>query len=1296
MNFMQRYKKTCSLILVSWLFIFNHFLFAVEAVNNGNDTDDDGITNGIDNCVLVSNPAQRDTNNNGKGNWCDGDLDKDGDVDWNDINRSHWFYGVLGDDSYHPDADINGDNIVNATDTQLIKNMMNNINDTDSDGIANHVDNCILIANPAQRDSNNDGYGNWCDGDLDQDGDIDWNDVNRSHWFFGVLGDGSYHPDADINGDNIVNSTDTQLIKDMMNKLGKPGPSATVDTVSNKAPTISGSPLTSVQVDSSYNFTPLASDENNDELSFSITNKPDWIEFNAGNGEIKGIPQESNIGNHSNIIITVTDGKDSTSLAAFSINVKAVNNINDTDGDGIANHVDNCILIANPAQRDSDNDGYGNWCDGDLDQDGDIDWNDVNRSHWFFGVLGDDSYNPDADINGDNIVNTTDTQLIKEMMNNLGKPGPSATGDTVSNKAPTISGSPLTSVKVDSSYNFTPLASDENNDSLSFSITNKPDWIEFNAENGEIKGIPQESNIGNHSDITITVTDGKDSTSLTAFSIIVEVLNSEREGFNIAGCKIFPDNNFWNTPIINYPLHPKNIDYIQNIGRTTALHPDFGDGVRTNGQLQSAYGISYVAVSNDPEKYLNDANIYKKSELPVTFRWWDESDCQIADTTAGKICQSDKGNYPTPAEKISQVANNTGELSKIIEAGTDKHLVSIDADTCQLYEVQHYNYTVNGNTITNVTGDSGAIWNLSANEQRIANHTSADAAGLAILPGLVKFDEVFVKYDPINGHEYGEVNHAIRMTLNNPQNAYILPATHSDGNQHGGCEFSEDSNCLPMGQKLRLKMSIDEINNSDFSEANKVILRALRTYGVVIADTGSNMYISGNHDPRWANNDVNLNALKQLTAADFEAVIKPTGERVYDYSWNSGASAFYTAETSTPDFGDDEFEFIVFGDFNQGGCERNQRVIELINLMAAKENNSAAFYVSTGDMIDGYVDNKGGNLSFATSLDNSSCGDNAPDGNINQMLSPIKQRPPVKGLKASFYPAIGNHDGGWGSNWYPDPWGKGICDMLEPNTPMDFINHDVPDLSGGVLTPTAENYDTINSLFCNKTDRNSSLHPDDFFYSFTYKNSHFIVLSLSNDYQSLSSSQMSFLERELMTAKNEGKHIFVFAHAPLYTTNFDRHRATQNWRAYTDLFDTYNVDMYINGHNHSYERSYALKGDPNDTSKLIRDDSGTVYLTVGSAGGGSDGTPDINNPLTEVTVMAPNWTQVRNWSKSAFAREITVYLKVKVKGSKVSFEATTIGLDNIQDINSGGNIVPLDQIILGSRQVDTGSLRKYD
>ena len=872
--------------------------------------------------------------------------------------------------------------------------------DTDTDGVDDVIDNCTLISNANQRDTNSNGFGNVCDGDLTGNGIINWNDINRTYWYFGVLGDHRYNPDADINGDNIVNSRDADLIRAMMNNGGVPGPSAGIIPSINTAPTIVGQADTSITVDMTYSFTPSAADADGDTLTFTITNTPTWAHFDSTSGIVSGTPQVSDVGSTNNIIITVSDGQASASLSSFSIEVVPTAANGDTDNDTIFDSVDNCTLVANIHQRDTNGNGFGNVCDGDLDNDGDIDWNDINRTYWYFGVLGDNRYNPDADINGDNIVNSRDADLIRAMMNNGGVPGPSAGIIVAINMAPTITGLSPSLVQTSTHYSFRPTANDADGDRLSFSITNIPPWAQFNTETGMLEGTPTLNDIGTSNDIVIQVSDGQETASLTAFSITVQSISNQTTPPTIAGCQIFPSDNFWNTPIIDYPLHPKSADYINNIGATTALHPDFGDGERINGELQSAYGIAYVVVSNDANKYQNNPDIYKKSDIPVTFRWWDESDCQISDSAQGKLCTSSTATYPAPAQTLAQFTDNVGQLAKIIESGTDRHLIAIDADTCQLYEVQRYNFNVSGNTITDVTGDSGAIWDLSVNEQRVANHTSADAAGLAIFPGLIKFDEIFKKYDLINGHQYGQINHAIRITLNNPQNAYIFPATHSDGNQQGGCQFSADSNCLPMGQKLRLKMTLEEIDNSDFSAANKIILTAMKTYGVVVADTGGDMFISGDHDPRWVNADIN--ALKTLTAGDFEAVIKPLGHRVHEYSWTSNNSVFYTPVAPDSGFGDDEFEFVVFGDFNQGGCERNERVVELINLMANNENDTAAFYVSTGDLIDGYIDQRGGNLSFGANIDNSGCGINASAGNIKQILAPIKERPTFDGLSASF------------------------------------------------------------------------------------------------------------------------------------------------------------------------------------------------------------------------------------------------------------------------------------------------------
>jgi len=1103
----------------------------------------------------------------------EGDIDGNGKVDWDDINRTYWYFGEKGSEYYNPIADINKDNVVDATDAQLVKDIMNGVYKAP-------VEELEIV--PETTETTPEPVVDSILGDIDGDGDVDWDDINRSYWYHGAKGGENYNSDADINKDDVVNSTDADLIRQIMDGTYVP-------------------PVTIL----------LGDVDEDGDVDWDDINRSYWyhgVKGDANYNPLADIDKND-----------VVDGNDAELIKSIM------------NGTYVAPQDEEPEAVV-----------------GDVDGDGDVDYDDINRVSWYKGTsTGDENYYAPADVNNDGVINDADSDLVRAIMN----------GEDTSDET------------------------DEDTDSDSSENTNDE--------------VDEDTDDSTNEDTNTSV----DSNTATV----------------IAGCQIFPANNFWNTKIIDYPLHPRSDAYINNIIATTPLHPDFGDGERDgNGELVNAYGIPFVVLSGDESRYENNESIYQKSLITTTFRWADESDCRTDGTNEEKICDDgDIASYPTPATRISQVNTNVGEISKVIESGTDSHLIALDADTCHLYEVQSYNYEVSSNTITNVTGDSGAIWDLYKNEQRLNNHTSADAAGLAILPGLIRFNEVVTTYNENGEHEYGEINHAIRITLQNPQNAYVNPATHSDGNQGGGCGFSAESDCLPMGQKLRLKMSLNDIDNSNYSEANKVILRALRNFGAVIADTGGDMFISGNHDPRWADEVVDLGALQNITASDFEAVIDPNGTRVYEYSGEQRSTFFMpqednttTAEQNTtiPDFGDDEFEFVVFGDFNQGGCNRNDRVKDLIDLMVQNELSRAAFFVSTGDLIDGYLDSEGGHLSFGADTDTSNCGVGAHSGNLNKLMSPIKDREPFEGLNASFYPAIGNHDSGWSFNgtstddWYPDPWGQGVCDFLTPNLPTDYINHGIEDRKGGYLANIDTNKNDIDALFCNKIRRNDSAHPDDFYYSFEYKNSHFIVLSLYHNYQSVSDTQVAFLEAELSKAKNAGKHIFVFAHAPLYTTNWDRHRPTSNWRTYSELFDEYGVDVYFNGHNHSYERSYALNVDENNNDEFnafVRDDSGTVYLTVGSAGGGSDGTPDITNEFTEVTRSSPDWEQVRFWSKYSAAREITVYVRVKVKGAQVSFETINIGLENLDNINSGGNLKPMNEMILGPRVVDTGSLRKY-
>jgi hypothetical protein len=197
------------------------------------------------------------------------------------------------------------------------------------------------------------------------------------------------------------------------------------------------------------------------------------------------------------------------------------------------------------------------------------------------------------------------------------------------------------------------------------------------------------------------------------------------------------------------------------------------------------------------------------------------------------------GCYPIPANPS-------------IEGGSDRHIILLQEGTCTLFEIFAAEKDAGGRW----KGGSGAIWDLSQNQARPQGWTSADAAGLAILPGLVRYAEVAGS---------GEINHAIRITLSNIQSGYIRPASHSDG--RGG----HDPDLPPMGLRLRLKAEYDL---SSFSAPIQKILRAMKRYGVVVADTGSDMFVSGQHHDNW--DDDLLRELYRVTAGDFEALY--TGE----------------------------------------------------------------------------------------------------------------------------------------------------------------------------------------------------------------------------------------------------------------------------------------------------------------------------------------------------------------------------------------------------------------------------------
>lgn len=271
--------------------------------------------------------------------------------------------------------------------------------------------------------------------------------------------------------------------------------------------------------------------------------------------------------------------------------------------------------------------------------------------------------------------------------------------------------------------------------------------------------------------------------------------------------KIFPEDNPWNQDISNAPLDPDSDTYITSLGRTGVLHPAFGtwwDGA-PNGQ-------PFIVVSGNQPK------------VPMSFYYTRDSE---------------PGPYPIPLNApIQGGANSDG----------DRHVIVIDKDNGLLYELY-------GAYPDNSTGGwkaiSGAIFDLKTNALRPKGYTSADAAGLPIYPGLVKYDEVMVKK---------EITHAIRFTANRTRKGYVYPARHSAG-------YSHDASLPPMGMRVRLKANYDI---SSYSETVQVILRAMKKYGMILADNGVSWQFSGEPNDNWNDND--LHTLKQVPGSAFEVV----------------------------------------------------------------------------------------------------------------------------------------------------------------------------------------------------------------------------------------------------------------------------------------------------------------------------------------------------------------------------------------------------------------------------------------
>ena len=300
----------------------------------------------------------------------------------------------------------------------------------------------------------------------------------------------------------------------------------------------------------------------------------------------------------------------------------------------------------------------------------------------------------------------------------------------------------------------------------------------------------------------------------------------------IAGCPLFPADSIWNTSIDTAPVDANSAAYVGTIGTSAHVHPDFGtvyDG--------APIGIPYVVVrKNQPL-------------VPITFTWPNESDA---------------GPYPIPNDPP-------------IEGGTasdgDRHVLIVDADQCRLFEIYNARPQLDGSW----KAGSGAVWDLESNALRPSTWTSADAAGLAILPGLVRIDEVLA----------GEIAHALRFTAPQTRDVFIWPA------RHEASDLSGDA-YPPMGQRFRLKA---DFVITGYSANMQVILRALKTYGMMLADNGSSWYLSGVPDPRWDDDD--LHTLTQIPGDAFEAV-DVTGLRMSSASGQAAQPALPPALPPPP------------------------------------------------------------------------------------------------------------------------------------------------------------------------------------------------------------------------------------------------------------------------------------------------------------------------------------------------------------------------------------------------------------
>jgi hypothetical protein len=273
------------------------------------------------------------------------------------------------------------------------------------------------------------------------------------------------------------------------------------------------------------------------------------------------------------------------------------------------------------------------------------------------------------------------------------------------------------------------------------------------------------------------------------------------------GCPVFPAGNQWNRPVDDLPVARNSDAIVRNIGLSEGLHADFGSGLYQGARI----GIPYTVVPGSQKK------------VPVSFNYADESD---------------KGPYPIPKDAPIEGGRSSSG---------DRHVIVVDKGHCKLYELFDAHPRNGGRRWR---AGSGATWNLRSNKLRPKGWTSADAAGLPILPGLARWSDV----------KKGEIDHALRFTVSRSRRHYIYPARHFASDL-------TDPDLPSMGQRLRLKAGFDI---SGFPRQAKIVLRALKRYGMIVADNGSDWYITGAPSKHWSNDD--LHRLGEVVGRHFEVV----------------------------------------------------------------------------------------------------------------------------------------------------------------------------------------------------------------------------------------------------------------------------------------------------------------------------------------------------------------------------------------------------------------------------------------